>query len=73
MIGKFISKLLKNSYDWRNNKYRSIPSQVIGTLNFFARKNRSKKLASGWKKVNCKISKVNWWHYILFGLHPKEE
>lgn len=48
IFGKFMSKLVNiESYECRSNKYRSIASCVIGTLNFFARKNRNKKLESG--------------------------
>lgn len=56
MFGSVMSRFWKQeSYDCRNNKYRSMPSCVIGTLNFLARKNLSRKFESE-KVLKLKIT-----------------
>lgn len=60
MFGKFISNLVNiGSYESRSNRYRSIVSCVIGTLNFLARKKRNKKLESKVRVCVSDVTSVN--------------
>lgn len=61
-----------DTYDWRSNKYRSILSCVIGTLNFLARRKRNMKQESEREWIHCRFQEdyrkilnfLAWFHIV---------